>query len=143
MGKKIDTVLISGRSQSGRDIDFQGVAVGQKLGHFLFPPRVGGASCLYPTASPSFLVLSPLPEQPRASHLQGQFYHHQRSVLSICPPRLQEEIHLKEEAENNLAAFRGVSPLWSHNSLTSLFPRMAPGLPLCPALVIGDPVPLV
>lgn len=142
MDKKIDTVLILGRSQSGRDIDFQGVAVGQKLGHFLFPPWVGGASCLYPTASPSFPVRSPLPEQPQVSHLQGQFYP-PPTVLSICPPRLQEEIQLKEEAENNLAAFRGVSSLWSHSSLTSLFPRMAPGLPLYPALVIGDPVLLV
>lgn len=33
-------------------------------------------------------------------------------MLTFLPffQRLQEEIHLKEEAENNLAAFRAVSP---------------------------------
>lgn len=46
------------------------------------------------------------------------------SVLLSVSARLQEEIQLKEEAENNLAAFRAVSPLWSPRSL-------APSVPCC------------
>uniref|UniRef100_A0A673T5J6 Desmin n=1 Tax=Suricata suricatta TaxID=37032 RepID=A0A673T5J6_SURSU len=42
--------------------------------------------------------------------------------LQRLKAKLQEEIQLKEEAENNLAAFRAVSPLWSPSSLTFLTP---------------------
>lgn len=46
--------------------------------------------------------------------------------LCVCVlPRLQEEIQLREEAENNLAAFRAVSLLWPLAAI-SLFSTLAP-----------------
>lgn len=53
---------------------------------------------------------------------------------------MQEEIQLKEEAENNLAAFRAVSPLWSPSSRTPSVPSVSPLVSLCPDRVISDPL---
>lgn len=104
------------------------MALGKKLGHFLSPPGVGRASRVYPGARPP---LGPEPHSlgsPHQAYPHGWFYPHQPSLfcLSVCLSvlaRLQEEIQLREEAENNLAAFRAVSPLWSPSSFTPSDPR--------------------
>lgn len=73
-------------------------------------------------AGPPHSILSPLPGQPPVSLLPSLFDPHHLSVLLPVSARLQEEIQLKEEAENNLAAFRAVSPLGSPAALPLLSP---------------------
>lgn len=77
------------------------------------------------------LFLSPLPKQPQ-SVFPSLFHPHHLSVLLPVSARLQEEIQLKEEAENNLAAFRAVSPLGSPSCLTPSGLSVSRLVSLCP-----------
>ena len=100
--------------------------------------RDWATSCPLPVwAGPPHSILSPLPGQPPVSLLPSLFHPHHLSVLLPVSARLQEEIQLKEEAENNLAAFRAVSPLGSPSCLTPSVPSVSCLVSLCNARVIS------